>query len=367
LISFLFNLKNESHMLSSLLSGKPKMPSHVVSIDLGQRTTKAVSVQRKGAGYELLQYTLADALPAEKSHDPEAVSNHLRSVSEALGLRNKPLVLVIGVGDSILRQIEVPFLPLPDLRLMLKYNSKTYLQQDLPEHVFDACILGMATNGKQAPDAGKQPSKARAIVGGAKKQLLDNLQSAAKQAGLVAGQVVPSLVCPANAFEISHPDAFKEVVALVDIGFKSSTISLLANGELALTRVVALGSDRLTTGLAEAMNVSYQEAENIKVGLSEEVLGMMQTLILPLGRELRASIDFFEHQQDKQVTQVFVSGGTARSQFLVDTLQAELMLPTKAWNPANSFTLSLPPEKIGEIEEVGTQLTVALGGAIAAL
>ena len=123
------------------------------------------------------------------------------------------------------------------------------------------------------------------------------------------------------------PEQFaKDVIALVDIGFKSSTISILINGELCLSRVVSLGSDKLTTGLAEAMGVSYGEAEGIKVGLPEEVQGAMQGLIMPLGRELRASIDFFEHQQDKSVSQIFVSGGSARSQFIVESLQSELMV-----------------------------------------
>ena len=56
------------------------------------------------------------------------------------------------------------------------------------------------------------------------------------------------------------------MVALVDIGFKSSTISILTGGELSLSRVVSLGADKLTAGLAEAMGVSYSEAEGIKIG-----------------------------------------------------------------------------------------------------
>jgi type IV pilus assembly protein PilM len=181
-------------------------------------------------------------------------------------------------------------------------------------------------------------------------------------------QVLPALVCPTNAFEAAMPELFaNDVVALVDIGFKSSSISILANGELALSRVVNLGGDKLTTGLAEAMGVSYAEAEGIKIGLPEEVQGAMQGLIMPLGRELRASIDFFEHQQDKTVSQVFVSGGSARSPFVVETLQGELMVQTKSWNPVSFMNMALPPDKLGEIEQAATQLTVAAGAALAAL
>ncbi len=61
----------------------------------------------------------------------------------------------------------------------------------------------------------------------------------------------------------------------------------------------------------------------------------MVTLLAPLGRELRASVDFFEHQQDKPVTQVFVSGGSARSDYIIQILQTELMVPCASWNPTN--------------------------------
>jgi Tfp pilus assembly PilM family ATPase len=93
----------------------------------------------------------------------------------------------------------------------------------------------------------------------------------------------------------------------------------------------------------------------------------MQSLMIPLGRELRASIDFFEHQQDKTVSQVFVSGGSARSPFLIESLQSELMVQTKVWNPVASMNPSLPSDKLADLEQVATQLAVVVGGAISIL
>ena len=39
------------------------------------------------------------------------------------------------------------------------------------------------------------------------------------------------------------------------------------------------------------------------------------------------------------------------------------MVPCKGWNPAKAFQLNLPPEKMGEAEQVMPQLTVAIGAA----
>jgi Tfp pilus assembly PilM family ATPase len=81
---------------------------------------------------------------------------------------------------------------------------------------------------------------------------------------------------------------------------------------------------------------------------------------------LRASIDFFENQRDKTVTQAFVSGGSAQSEFIIQALQTELMVPCRVWNPTRSLEMALPPEKLGEVEQVASQLTVAVGAAAAA-
>jgi type IV pilus assembly protein PilM len=197
---------------------------------------------------------------------------------------------------------------------------------------------------------------------------VDDYVEGSKRAGLIADQIVPGLVGPVNAFELAAPDAFaNEVVALVDLGFKNSSISIVQQGELILSRVVAIGGDRLTNGLAESLNISYAEAEGIKVGMPSEVQSQLESLVLPLGRELRASIDFFEHQQDRPVTQVYITGGSARSEMIMQTLQQELMIECKILNANSALQLDLPPQQSAEIEQVAPQLTVALGAALGAL
>jgi len=97
------------------------------------------------------------------------------------------------------------------------------------------------------------------------------------------------------------------------------------------------------------------------------VQAQLENLILPLGRELRASIDFYEHQSDKAVTQIFITGGSARSEFIVQQLQKELLIECKIMNPVNFLQLDLPPQQTAEIEQVAPQLTVALGAALSAI
>lgn len=357
-------------MALPFFNGATRTREQILAIDLGGRTTKAVHLQRKEDRFILLRYALLDAPIYDRSPSPELLGEHLRNVCQALEAKGRPVALALGVNEAVARQAELPQMPVGDMRQVLKNNTKNYLQQDLPGYVFDCFIIPPRA---VQPKAGDKPKGAagtprqRVLVAGAKRQLVDDLQTAVKSTGLVADHIVPGVIGPVNAFERAMPEVFtKECVALVDIGFKNTTISLLQEGELMLSRVVNIGGDRLTTGLAESLGISYAEAEGIKVGMLSEVQAQLGTLLLPLGRELRASIDFFEHQYDRPVTQVYISGGSARSEFIVQTLHAELMVECKTWSPLSFLDVALPPQQAAEIDQVAPQLSVAVGAALAA-
>ncbi len=354
-------------VLSTLFTGpRRKRPEQVLAIDLGSRTTKAVHLHRRGEGFNLSRYALLDAPIFDKAMSADMLGEHLKAVSQALEAKTKQVSLTTGVNDAIVRHIEIPRMPLDDMRMMLKHNSRNYLQQELLNHAFD-CHLLPSLAGEPAR-AGAPMPKQRVLAAGSKQEIINEYTEGAKSAGLVAEHIVPGLVGPVNAFEMAMPDAFiNEVVALIDIGFRSSSICLLQQGELILSRVVNLGGDRLTHAVAESLEISYAEAEGIKVGMPQEVQAALETVLLPLGRELRASIDFFEHQQDRPVSAAYLTGGTTRSEFVVQSLQQELSLETHTWNPAGFLKLDLPPQQATELESVAPQLAVAIGAAIAAL
>ena len=353
-------------MALPFLNGQTKKRDQIIAIDLGGRATKAIHMQRRGSNYVLLRYCVMDAPIFEKNVSVELLAEHLKAVCQSLEAKTKYVSIAIGVNDSIVRHAELPQIPIEDMRQILKNNTKNYLQQDLPGHTFDCYFITSRPAG-EAVKINATSQKLKVLVGGAKKQLTEDIQTAVKNAGYIPDSIVPGLVGPVNAFELAMPEIFNsDPVALVDIGFKSSSISLLLKGELILSRVVNIGGDKLTAGLAESMGISYAEAEGIKVGMPAEVQANLEPLLLPLGRELRASVDFFEHQQDRTVSQIFISGGSARSEFIVKSLETELLATCKAWNPAATLQIALPPAQVAEIEHVAPQLAVAVGTAAVA-
>jgi type IV pilus assembly protein PilM len=355
--------------LPFLNGASKKKRAQMMVVDLGGRTTKAVLLDKRGEVLALSRFALLDAPIYEKKISPDLLSEHLRTVSQALGSQTKLVTLAIGLDDTVVRQVELPQIPVDEMRMVLRNNTKGYLQQDMPNHAFDCHIFPPRASGNKPAEpakAGMIP-KLKVLVAGMKQQLLDDLQMAVRNAGLIPDHIVPGLIGPVNAFELAQPEAFaNESIALVDIGFKHSSVCVVDRGELVLSRVVNIGGDKLTAGLAEAMNITYAEAEGIKVGMAPEVQSTLEMQVQPLGRELRASLDFFEHQQDRPIGQIYVTGGSARSEMILEMLHAELIAECKTWNPTASVQLALPGQQSVEIEHVGAQLSVAIGVALAA-
>src|SRR5438105_12891668 len=164
-------------------SGARKKRDQMVAVDLGNRTTKAVSVQRRGNAFALTNYALLDAPIFEKTLSPDLLTEHLKAVTQTLGSKTKLLTLTVGLGDALVRPVEMPVLPDDELRSVLKLNSRNYLQQDLSNYLFDCQVIGAPGNGKgKSAVAGGQ--KQRVLVAGARKQLVDDFVAGARGAGL---------------------------------------------------------------------------------------------------------------------------------------------------------------------------------------
>ena len=355
-------------MAVNFFSAFSKVPDEIVAVCLGTRTTKAVHLRRQAGGCALLNYVLLETPLPEKGLTQEALAEHLKNVRHALGTQIKPAVMVIGMGESLLRHVEMPALPPAELRRMLKFNSLRFLNQELSDFVFDCGVTAPVNQAGGSP-ATTTAVTPKILVAGAKNKFVEDLQSAAIAAGWVVDQITLSQIGLANAARLAMPDLVqREVVAMVDLGFVTTTISILVEGEPQLTRVVGIGADKFTSGLANAMSVSYPAAEGVKVSMPEKVQEKLQAVISPLGRELRAAIDFFEDQEVKTVTKVFLTGGSARSDFIIATLHDELGTPCKRWNPTSFLSLEqLPAAKVKDLERDATQLAAAIGAGVTCL
>ena len=338
------------------------MPNQILAIVLGTWTTKVVHLEYRDEAFHLLNYLLQETPPQQSGSSPEALAQHLGHIREAIGTKVKEAVFVIGMTDCMVRLVDLPRLERSDLRRILKGNSKNYFQQDLSDYLFDCSILPAAP--KTNEESGGSKKNCRVLAVGAKQQFIASLKAAAAQAGFTPIQITLSQVSLINAAAIAMPAVLeKEAIALLDLGFASTTISILVAGRPVLIRVVGIGGNTVTNALMESFNITYQVAEGIKAVMPEKVQAKLENILSTLAEELRAAINSVELHQEQAISQIFVSGGQARSPLIVEILQSQLGVPCRTWDATSSVQLDLAPLKLGQVAKDAPQLTVALGAA----
>ncbi|HEY6070240.1 MAG TPA: pilus assembly protein PilM, partial [Chthoniobacterales bacterium] len=142
-----------------------------------------------------------------------------------------------------------------------------------------------------------------------------------------------------------------------------STVLIGSKSELVLVRSIDYGGKALMHALtaedaldADAAWLMIQQGDE---GMTEICRGSLQRL----GIEVRNSIGFFEGQREEPINRIFVSGGLARAEAVLQTLSDELSLPCEIWDPLETCEVALPPAKRQTLPNEFVSLNVACGAA----
>ena len=79
--------------------------------------------------------------------------------------------------------------------------------------------------------------------------------------------------------------------------------------------------------------------------------------------EVRNSMGFFEGQHETSIHRLYVSGGLARAEMILQTLSDELGLPCEIWDPLENCEVALPAAKRKNLQQEFVSLNVACGAA----
>jgi len=358
-------------MTAKFLSKPPrrrKRCNEVVVIDLSTPITKAVHLRRKNDRFTLVNYCSQNA-PPEEGECHKALAEHFKSLRLALGSKTRETVIVIGMEDSMLRNVESPLMDRVEMRHALRLNAKQFFKEDIPDSVFDCFHPPLKSGDGAAPV--KTGKSSNVLVGITKQGLPGRLNRAASLAGLHLTRIVPAQVGLANAALLSKGKmSEEEALVLLHIGSKTSTVSFLSNHTLALTRAMDIGSEQLSKGLAEAYNVPGSEEKASIPAIQDNV----QNLLEPIAKEVRAAIDYFDHLEGKPVMAGYVTGEVAQSSLVIETLKG-LEIPCQRLDPTSFLSMEVSAESVAaasnplaiDLESDLPQLNVAIGAAMSQL
>jgi type IV pilus assembly protein PilM len=135
---------------------------------------------------------------------------------------------------------------------------------------------------------------------------------------------------------------------LINVGAAVTNINILARGTTTFTRDITMGGNAFTEEIQKQLNISYDEAEALKVGgqgetdavVPQEVERVIAGVAEQLAGEIQRSLDFYSATAaDNRIGRILLSGGTARIPALFKVLEARAGVPVEILNPFKNIEI----------------------------
>ncbi len=343
----------------------------VIGIDLGKHVFKGVTLRRKGDSRFVLTSFASHQVPEEFA-SADDLARELKFLLKELGGGAKACAVAISDPAALLRIIEQPDTPVELLRNALRLNGLAVLNQECKDFVLDVAQV-LSRNASVKSTSGSSGNVAvqssvvtqtKYLVGGMLRPAVKQISAAISKTRLRADILQLAPICSFNAFELAYPETFaNEGFLLLDMGHLQSTMLIGSKGELVLVRSIDYGGKALMQALtaegaleADAAWLMIQQGDE---GMAEICSNSLSRLVT----EVRNSIGFFEGQREESINRIFVSGGLARAETVLQTLSDELGLACEIWDPLETCELALPAAKRQALPNEFVSLNVACGVA----
>jgi type IV pilus assembly protein PilM len=308
-----------------------------VGLDIGSSSVKLVHLKERKGGHQLLAYGSAP-LPPEAIVDGALMNSAaiVQAIQELVAQQKvKGREVAIGVrGHSvIIKKISLPRMTQEELDESIQWEAEQYIPFDVKDVNIDTQILT-----PEADAAGQMD----VLLVAAKKDMINDYTSVCAEAGLTATVVDVDAFAVQNAFETSYDPATGQPVVLINVGAAVTNINVVLNGMATFTRDVTMGGNAFTEEIQKQLNISYEEAEALKVGgqgeadavVPQEVERVIQGVADQMGGEIQRSLDFYAATApDSHVGKVFLSGGTARIPALFKVIEQRAGVAVEVLNP----------------------------------
>lgn len=317
--------------------------TRVVGLDIGTSAVRAAEVQFGSGGpasgsAEVVNLGVAP-LPEGAVRDgevaePATVATAIKHLWTERKFSTKDVVLGVGNQRVTVREVDLPMMPLAQLRTSLPFQVNDLLPVAVDDAVLDYYPTS-TTTGQHGP------MYQGLLVAATKETVLANT-GAVDRAGLR-----PVLV-DLNAFALARVQArsgFGEgVVACVDLGARVTNIAIMTDGQPRFVRILPSGGQDVTDAVAGTLDVAKPEAERLKraVGIGfatppdlDAARDAVRSVIGTLVDAIRNTLTYYASaNQGQAVQQIVLSGGGAflngLGQYLSSTCRVSVSLARPA-------------------------------------
>ena len=342
--------------------GKPK---GLVGLDIGSSAVKVVELRKKGENYELVNLGMEplgqDVVVDGAIMDALSVSSAIEKIFTENKIKTRDVATSVSGHSVIVKRITVNATTDEELYNAIPYEA----QQHIPFEMADVNL-----SYQPLGPGGEGPSRDVILVAVKREKIL-NHTNVLSQSNKLPKVVDYDGFAVCNAFEVNYEVAPDLMVALLNIGASIMNIVIGRGGTPLFTRDVSVGGNQYTDTLQKELDLPFEEAEKLKQGAElpnispEQTTQHLRSVTEILLLEIQKTFDFFRQTTTTEnIQQIYLSGGTAKIEGLVDQLKEEFNIPVEIINPFQR--LGIDPKKFDTnyINEMAPRMSVAVGLAL---
>jgi type IV pilus assembly protein PilM len=343
--------------------------SSVIGIDIGSSSVKFLQLNKSKSGQWSLAAFGKEDLPPEAIVDGSVMNTGviveaIKGLLSQHRVKNRKVVASVFGNAVIIKRISLQAMSLDELEEVIQWEAEQYIPFDISDVNIDVQILEGAN-----PDPGQMD----VLLVAARRDLVNEQMSLLQQSGLSPVVIDVDSFAVANMFAANY-DMPAGTIALVNIGAANVNIHILREGISVFTRDINMGGRQFTEEIQRTFNISYEEAEKMKVGgddsetdavVPQEIEEILLSVGESISAEIQRSLDFYQSTStDGYLDQIFVSGGAARTPGLIQAIQQQTGFKTDLIDPFRKIQVDERAFKPSFLNDIAPQFAVAVGLAM---
>ncbi len=342
---------------------------NAVGLDIGSSHVKVLELfQTKAKNYRLGNFGMV-RLPPEAIVDgavmnASVIVDAIRELIQRHRIKTRDVIASVAGHSVIIKRINLPVMTPDELEESIQWEAEQYIPFDVNDVNIDVQILD---------EAGDEAGQMEVLLVAARKELVNEYVSLIHEAGLTPAIIDVDAFAIENAFELNY-DVPDDTIALVNIGSGSVNINVIRRGVTAFTRDLGMGGRQVTEEIQRALNISFEEAENMKVGgderdadavVPEEIEGVIRTVSESIATEVHRSLDFYlSTAAGDRLSRIYLSGGGAHTPGLGQAISRLANAPIEVMDPFRNIEIDERSFNPRFLQDVASQACVAVGLAL---
>ena len=274
-------------------------------------------------------------------------------------IKTTEVATAISGSSVIVKKIQLPAMSEQELAESIHWEAEQYIPFDIQEVNLDYQVLDPRGAGGNMD----------ILLVAAKKEKINDYQSVINQAGCNPVVMDVDAFALQNAYTMNYGVESDRVVAMANIGASQANINVVRGDTSIFTRdITTIGGNQFTDAIRKDMNVSFEQAENMKQGHGEKadaVAGMLQSVTESVLMEVQKTFDFFKATtSEDRIDRIVLSGGSARIPGVSYAMSERFDTLVEIFNPFQNVSYSPKDFDTEFLEEVGPACAIAVGLAM---